>query len=136
MAIGTPTIIIVLIIALIIFFAIQRRKEKMRQHYRNESRLEELENQNSRDKSEVCRTSTRFYVTQKDYDELLKFPRADLVIHCAPNDNNHPQGHYRIPNQTALEFIRSKMDTHNWNTHSNFKQDTMPTELRDHFTTR
>ena len=52
MAIGPPTIILVLIIALILFFAIKRRKEKMRQHYRNEGRLEELEKQNSRDKSD------------------------------------------------------------------------------------
>ena len=52
MAIGPQTIILILIIALILFFVIKRRKEKMRQHYRNEGRLEELEKQNNQDKND------------------------------------------------------------------------------------
>lgn len=84
-------------------------------------------------KTTVKRESTRFYVTQSDYEELVSFPSASLIIQCLPNKNKHPKGQYDIPNRKAREFIESKQGTHNWNSHKNFKQDSIPTGLEKYF---
>ena len=84
-------------------------------------------------KTSIRRESTRFYVTQSDYDNLVSNPGAFLVIQCSPNKNNYPKGRYEIPNNVAKEFIKSKQGTHNWNTHKNFKQDSIPGGLQDYF---
>ncbi|MBT4704552.1 MAG: hypothetical protein HN728_04420 [Flavobacteriales bacterium] len=82
----------------------------------------------------VERESTRFYVTQADYEALLLSSNASLIIHCLPNNNNHPKGRYTIPNKYARQFIESKQGTHNWANHENFKQDSIPVGLEDFFT--
>jgi predicted nucleic acid-binding protein len=64
-------------------------------------------------KTSIVRTSTRFYVTQADYDELNSNSNAELIIHCVPNKNRHPKGKYVIPNEKARQFIQSKQGTHN-----------------------
>ena len=84
-------------------------------------------------KAETRRKSTRFYVTQSDYEDLNSNPNAILVIQCSPNKNNHPKGTYRIPNNEARMFIKSKRGTHNWDNHENFKQDSVPVGLEDYF---
>lgn len=84
-------------------------------------------------KTTVRRESTRFYVTQSDYEELVSSPSASLVIQCLPKINNHPKGRYDIPNDKAREFIESKQGTHNWNSHRNFKQDSIPAGLENYF---
>jgi hypothetical protein len=84
-------------------------------------------------KTTVKRESTRFYVTQSDYEELVSFPSASLIIHCLPNKNKHPKGRYEIPNRKAREFIESKQGTYNWNSHRNFKQDSIPVGLEKYF---
>ncbi len=84
-------------------------------------------------KSTVRRESTRFYVTQGDYEELISNPSASLFIQCSPNKNGHPRGSYDIPNKKAREFIESKQGGYNWNTHRNFKQDSIPVGLENFF---
>lgn len=84
-------------------------------------------------KTSVRRESTRFNVTQSDYDDLVSNPSASLIIQCSPNKNNHPKGRYEIPNNEARQFITSKQGTHNWNSHRNFKQDSIPGGLDDYF---
>ena len=84
-------------------------------------------------KNTVKRESTRFYVTQSDYEKLVSFPSAYLIIQCLPNKNKHPKGRYEIPNRKAREFIESKQGTYNWNSHRNFKQDSIPQGLEKYF---
>jgi hypothetical protein len=81
----------------------------------------------------VFRKSTRFYVTQSDYNELVSNPNADFVMCCFPKDNNHPKGYYKVPNQKARQFIESKQGTHNWDEHENFKEDQFPVGLEEFF---
>ena len=78
-------------------------------------------------------SSTRLYVTQEVYDELVSNPEYELIINTFPRTGNHPRGFYKIPNNIARTFIESKQGKHNWNVHQNFKQDTIPLELRDYF---
>jgi|TARA_B110000908_G_C10236195_1_gene443459 hypothetical protein len=77
--------------------------------------------------------STRFYVTQSDYDGLVSNPNADFVIECTPKKGNHPKGTYTIPNKVARQFIESKQGTHNWDEHENFKEDQFPVGLEEFF---
>jgi|TARA_B110000285_G_C14725787_1_gene424180 hypothetical protein len=81
----------------------------------------------------VIRKSTRFYVTQSDYDGLVSNPNADFVIECTPKKGNHPKGTYTIPNKVARQFIESKQGTHNWDEHENFKEDQFPVGLEEFF---
>lgn len=78
--------------------------------------------------------STRFYVTQNHYDDLVRYPECDLYIEVNPRKGNHPKGHYLIPNKVAKSFIESKQGKHNWNKHQNFKQDAIPSDLIAYFT--
>jgi hypothetical protein len=82
----------------------------------------------------VERTSTRFYVTQFDYESLLNNSKTDLIIHCSPKRNKHPSGKYIISNLVARRFIESKQNTHNWDNHKNFIQDSVPKGLENYFT--
>lgn len=86
-------------------------------------------------KSTVRRESTRFYVTQGDYEELISNPSASLFIQCSPNKNKHPRGSYDIPNKKAREFIESKQAKPgvNWIKHGNFTQDSIPVGLENFF---
>tara|TARA_B110000977_G_C10912561_1_gene429877 strand:+ start:623 stop:883 length:261 start_codon:yes stop_codon:yes gene_type:complete len=77
--------------------------------------------------------STRFYVTQSDYDGLVSNPNADFVIECTPKKGNHPKGTYTIPNKVARQFIESKQGTHNWTQNKDFKQDGVPVGLEEYF---
>lgn len=81
----------------------------------------------------VIRESTRFYVTQSDYDGLVSNPNADLVIECTPKKGNHPKGTYTIPNKVARQFIESKQDWDNWTQNENFIEDTVPAGLEEFF---
>ena len=81
----------------------------------------------------VFRKSTRFYVTQSDYNELVSNPSADFVIKCTPKKGSHPKGTYTIPNKVARQFIESKQGTHNWDEHENFKEDQFPVGLEEFF---
>jgi hypothetical protein len=77
--------------------------------------------------------STRFYITQNHYDELIRCPGCFLYIQVTPRKGNHPKGYYKIPNKIAVSFIESKMGAPNWDKHQNFKQDGIPSYLTDHF---
>ena len=77
--------------------------------------------------------STRFYVTQSDYDGLVSNPNADFVIECTPKKGNHTKGTYTIQNKVARQFIESKQGTHNWDEHENFKEDQFPVGLEEFF---
>jgi hypothetical protein len=81
----------------------------------------------------VIRESTRFYVTQSNYDELVSNPKADFVIKCEPNNGNHPKGTYRIPNKIARQFVESKMDGLNWKKNKGFNAGYVPNELEEYF---
>jgi len=83
---------------------------------------------------DVTRESTRFYLTQSDYEDLQSNPNSFLVIECIPRRNNHPRGKYKIPNKEAREFISRKQNTPNWNRYANFKQDAIPRGLEEYFT--
>ena len=78
-------------------------------------------------------SSTRFYITQKVYEELVINPDAELIINTSPRRGNHPKGFYKLPNKIAKAFIQSKQGTHNWDIHQNFKQDSIPSELISYF---
>ena len=78
-------------------------------------------------------SSTRFYVTQKVYEELKLSPHLDLIINTAPIKGKHPKGVYKIPNNIARKFIESKQGTYNWDKHENFKQDSIPSEIIKYF---
>ena len=77
---------------------------------------------------------TRFTIRESHYQELLTSPGTDLQIFVSPNTGKHPRGHYVIPHEVALNFIQSKRDTPNWDKNRDFKQDGVPSELRDYFT--
>ncbi|MFT5863665.1 MAG: hypothetical protein ACI828_002331 [Flavobacteriales bacterium] len=79
-------------------------------------------------------SSTRFYITQKVYEELTINAESELVINTSPKKGKHPKGFYKLPHKVAKMFIETKQDTYNWDTHKNFKQDSIPTELIDYFT--
>ncbi len=79
------------------------------------------------------RKSTRFYVTESDYLELLSNSRDSLEIIVNPSMGNHPKGKYLIPNDIAIDFIKRKRGTPNWDKHQNFKQDSIPSELIKYF---
>ncbi|MCC7404571.1 MAG: hypothetical protein IT288_09265 [Bdellovibrionales bacterium] len=83
----------------------------------------------------VQRTATRFWVKQVDYDELVASPTKQLVITVQGGKGKkvHPSGVYVIPNNIARQFIRGKMDDLNWQKHLDFKQASIPTELREYF---
>jgi hypothetical protein len=78
-------------------------------------------------------TSTRFYVTQAMYDDLIKYPDSVLVINTSPKKGNHPKGCYKMPYKIARNFIESKQVGYNWDKHHNFKQDSIPMALKDYF---
>ena len=78
--------------------------------------------------------STRFYITQSVYEELVEFPDSELLINVSPIKGNHPKGFYLIPNKVARNFIETKQGTYNWDTHQNFKQDSIPSSLKNYFT--
>jgi hypothetical protein len=78
--------------------------------------------------------STRLYVTQKMYDELVAYPNYDLIINTSPMKGNHPHGYYKMSNKVARNFIESKQGGYNWDEHQNFKQDSIPNSLRNYFT--
>ena len=82
---------------------------------------------------EVIRKSTRFLVTQSDYDELVSNPKADFVIKSNPDKGNHPKGTYTIPNKVARQFIESKQGWDNWTQNENFIEDTVPVGLEEYF---
>jgi hypothetical protein len=39
-----------------------------------------------------------------------------------------------ITNNVAIDFIKSKQETHNWDNNQNFYQDSIPVPLRKYFT--
>ncbi|MDO6813354.1 hypothetical protein [Tenacibaculum soleae] len=78
-------------------------------------------------------SSTRFYVTQKVYEELIINTDLKLKINTSPIKGKHPEGLYLIPNKMARTFIESKQESFNWSIHKNFKQDSIPSELRIYF---
>jgi hypothetical protein len=78
-------------------------------------------------------SSTRFYITQKVYEELILNPYSELIINTSPKKGNHPKGLYRLPNSVAKNFIESKQGTLNWDKNENFKQDSIPSELINYF---
>ena len=82
----------------------------------------------------IERSSTRFYITQADYQGLLLDSSASLMIITIPKRNNHPKGRYIIPNRDARTFIESKQGTHNWDSNNNFIQDSIPSGLEKYFT--
>ena len=84
-------------------------------------------------KRKIEYSSTRFYITQKVYKELVASPNSELRIHVIPKKGKHPEGIYELPNKIAREFIESKQGTHNWDNHHDFKQDSIPTTLQDYF---
>lgn len=77
--------------------------------------------------------STRLYVTQKMYDDLVEHPNCDLIINTSPKKGNHPHGYYKMSNKVARNFIESKQGGYNWDKHQNFKQDSIPNSLQDYF---
>lgn len=77
--------------------------------------------------------TTRFYITEEDYQELKSTPKADLHILVAPKKGMHPAGIYNIPRKEALNFIESKRIGFNWEKHQNFKQDSVPSALKSYF---
>ena len=83
--------------------------------------------------NEIEYFSTRLYVTQLMYDELVTYPTYDLIINTSPKKGNHPRGYYKMPNKVARNFIESKQGAYNWNKHQNFKQDSIPKSLQDYF---
>ena len=58
-------------------------------------------------------TKTRFYIDQAlDRQYARNFNGADLVINIEHNNNSqnsHPVGKYKIPFDTAIAFIQSKI---------------------------
>ena len=80
-------------------------------------------------------SSTWFYVTQKVYEELLAYPDLDLRINTSPKKGNHPKGYYYLPNKFAKSFIESKQGTFNWDKNHDFKQDSVPLDIKDYFKT-
>lgn len=76
---------------------------------------------------------TRFRVTQKMYNLLINNHNLGLRINVTPNNGNHPNGYYELPNNVAIEFIEEKQRYPNWEMHGNFHQDGIPVDLRDYF---
>jgi hypothetical protein len=93
--------------------------------------LAATKNENMKKIIEYC--STRFYVTQRVYDELVINPDAELIINASPKKGYHPKGIYKLPNNVAKKFIESKQGTLNWDKHENFKQDSIPSDLITYF---
>ena len=77
--------------------------------------------------------TTRFYITEEDYQELKSTPKADLHIQVVPKKGKHPSGIYNIPREEALNFIEAKRTGLNWEKHKNFKQDSVPSALKPYF---
>ena len=77
--------------------------------------------------------TTRFYITEEDYQELKSTPKADLHIQVVPKKGKHPAGIYNIPREEALNFIKAKRTGFNWEKHQNFKQDSVPSALKPYF---
>ena len=84
-------------------------------------------------KSRLEKTSTRFRVTQSMYEELVENPELGLELKIIPKMGKHPKGVYLLPNRVARSFIESKQGTYNWDNHQDFKQDGIPSALRDYF---
>ena len=82
---------------------------------------------------EVIRKSTRFLVTQSDYDELVSNPKADFVIKSNRDKGNHPKGTYTIPNKIARQFVESKHGSRSWDINENWNQKSVPIELEEYF---
>ena len=80
-------------------------------------------------------SSTRFYITQKVYEELVINPDSVLMINTSPKKGKHPKGFYKLPYKIAKAFIELKQGTYNWDIHQNFKQDSIPSELISYFKT-
>lgn len=77
--------------------------------------------------------STRFYITQSIYEDLISHPKKSLKIIIVPKKGNHPKGYYLMSNTIAKEFIESKQGSNNWHNHQNFKQDVIPRDLAPYF---
>ena len=84
--------------------------------------------------SEIIINKTRFFINQQMYNDLIRKPEYVLRINVNPKSGNHPRGFYLMNNNVAIEFIKSKQGTPNWDIHQNFHQDTIPVALKEYFT--
>ena len=78
-------------------------------------------------------SKTRFYVDERIFKELQKHPTKGLKITVNPIKGKHPKGYYILSNKQAVDFIRSKRNSKNWDNNRNFHQDGVPRELSSHF---
>mgnify|MGYP001596210018 CR=1 FL=1 len=53
-------------------------------------------------------SSTRLYITQKVYEELVINPDLEIIINTSPRRGNHPKGFCKLPNKIAKAFIQYK----------------------------
>lgn len=77
-------------------------------------------------------STTRFYVSERDYQVVSKTGKG-IVMFVVPDKGKHPEGTYDIPHDVIMRFFESKRKGYNWKKHKNFKQDGIPSLLRQYF---
>lgn len=77
-------------------------------------------------------STTRFYVSERDYQIVSKTGKG-IVMFVVPDKGKHPEGTYDIPHDVIMRFFESKRQGYNWKKHKNFKQDGIPSLLRQYF---
>ena len=93
------------------------------------------------DSKQIKYSKPRFYVDENTYQQLIKNPSFDLVINIIPQNAKkpHPKGLYVIPNNVAINFIKSKIFdndgelTYNWKNHGNWHSANIPKDLTYYF---
>lgn len=81
----------------------------------------------------VEHSSTRFFVNEKIYLELLSNPRAEYILKVTPITGRHPKGVYKIPNTAIVKFIEGKRGDYNWKQNETYHQDGIPRDLANYF---
>ena len=78
-------------------------------------------------------SKTRFYVDERIFEELKKHPTKGLKVTVNPIKGKPPKGYYILSNKQAVDFIKSKRNSNNWDNNRNFHQDGIPREHSSYF---
>lgn len=85
---------------------------------------------------DINHSSTRFFVNEKIYQELIGNSKSNFILKVTPNKGKHPKGVYVIPNRVIVSYIETKRGDFNWVQNKTYNQDGIPKNLKEYFSHR